>query len=274
MIIALRPKQWVKNVLLFTAPAAAGVLNQEIMNLVLGFTGFVCASSLGYLINDWIDRLNDFKHPQKKSRPFASGDLNVNHLFFLLALLSLAIGLVCYRLPISFSYAILSYVFVSVLYTVYIKNLPVTEIIWLSLGFLLRAIAGSMIIERNPTGWFLVVVFFGSIFIVVTKRIAEKRAGHLWKTRNVLDEYSLQFLNSVLVVAISITLMTYALWIFAVHGDSSIAQLSIISFTTSVLLYAYHAEFDNAEAPEDLVTKDPLIVICAAFTIVSVLIVF
>jgi decaprenyl-phosphate phosphoribosyltransferase len=274
VIKALRPKQWIKNLLVLAAPAAAGVLTQNISHLFLGLMGFICASSFGYLINDWVDRPSDAKHPRKKNRPFASQKIGLRHLIGLLALLTVLIVYACLLLPTHFTLVIAAYLAVTLSYSLYLKSLPVTEMVWLALGFLLRAIAGSAIIQKSPTGWFLVAVFFGAIYVVTAKRIAEIRSEHVGSTRSVLRQYSLPFLNVILTVSIAITLLTYALWVFAVHANSAIAQLTIVPFSLSVLLYAYHAETDDAEAPEDLLFKDPVLLLGIAFTVLPLLWVF
>jgi decaprenyl-phosphate phosphoribosyltransferase len=271
---ALRPKQWIKNALVFSAPAAAGALSTNLAHVLIGFFGFICASSLGYLINDWVDRTHDAEHPKKKSRPFASRVLGLPHLLTLLFILALGIAWSCWVLPINFIYSMLAYLTITASYSLYIKALPVTEMLWLALGFLIRAVAGSAIIKESPTGWFVVAVFFGSLYVVSAKRISEIRSHHGGGTRKVLGQYTLPFLNIVLTISIAVTLLTYALWVFAVHGSSSIAQMTIVPFTLSVLLYAYHAEGDNAESPEDLVLKDPVLLTSVAFTIIPLMIVF
>jgi len=271
---ALRPKQWVKNILVFAAPAAAGLLSPNFAHVAIGFVGFACASSFGYVINDWIDRENDSRHPKKQSRPFASKKLGLAELLFLLALLVSGIVVCCAFLPVKYSLCVLTYGFITISYSIYIKNIPVTELIWLALGFLIRAIAGSAIIEKSPTGWFVVAVFFGAIYVVTAKRIAELRSNHSGNTRQVLEAYALPYLNIVLTVSMGVTLLTYALWVFAVHSESALAQMTIIPFTLAVLLYAYHAETDKAEAPEDLILKDPSLIACAIFTAIPLLVVF
>ena len=274
LIRAIRPKQWIKNLLVLAAPVASGLFIEQLWKSVLGVIGFICASSIGYLLNDWMDRKSDVLHPLKRNRPFASGKLKLGHAIVVLIPLFAVTILICSALPKNYTYVILLYFVITFSYTLYIKNIPVTEIVWLAMGFLARAIAGSAIIEEAPTGWFVVAVFFGSIFIAVTKRIAELRSNHINSTRKVINSYSLSFLNVILTASVSITLLTYALWVFAVHGNSSLVQLTIIPFTLTVFLYAYHAETDKAEVPEELVMKDPVLLICAALTFAPLMIVF
>jgi decaprenyl-phosphate phosphoribosyltransferase len=273
-IKALRPKQWVKNLLVLAAPVASGLFIEEIQKSLLGVLGFIFASSIGYLVNDWMDRKRDALHPVKKDRPFASERLKLPHLLLMLTMLIAGTSWICLILPSNYTFMILLYLFITLSYTIYVKELAVTEIVWLALGFLVRAVAGSAIIEEAPTGWFVLSVFFGAIYIATTKRIAESRSNHAHNTRKVLSNYNLNFLNVILTVSISITLLTYALWVFAVHGDSSVVQLTIIPFTLIVLLYAYRAETGNAETPEELVMKDPILLLGALATFVPLVIVF
>ncbi len=265
--IALRPKQWIKNLLVFSAPVAAGVIQEEIVKVFLGFLAFCFASSLGYLTNDWRDRKLDRLHPQKKSRPFASRSLTKKDFLILISLCTVFVLFLSSPLPGSFSLVIFIYLVISLSYTFFIKNISVVELIWLSSGFLLRALSGSAIIGEPPTGWFVISIFFGSLFIVSTKRFAEKSADHKSETRRVLKTYSERFLGTSITTSLTITLITYSLWVFQVHNESIVAQFSIIPFSLLLLTYANFAEKSRGESPEDLFLGNLTLVLISFITV-------
>ncbi len=270
-IKATRPKQWVKNLLVAAAPIAAGEFNSKITSIFLGVISFTAASVFGYLLNDWRDREIDSNHPIKKHRPFAAKKLNFKNLIFLTFLCFLILFLTCLKLPIEFSIAILIYLVITISYTLIIKNQPVVEMIWLALGFLVRAIAGSAIIQEPPTGWFVVSVGFGALFIVSAKRLSELNNKHELQTRQVISQYNEKFLNLVLASSVSITLLTYSLWVFQVHPNSFLAQFTILPFTLSIFRYAWYCENGDAESPETLIYRDKVLIISSMTIVISLI---
>jgi decaprenyl-phosphate phosphoribosyltransferase len=272
MVKVLRPKQWIKNLLVAAAPIAAGQAGLQAKSIILGFIGFSAASSFGYLVNDWKDQEADKDHLIKKFRPFASGELNLNSLILLLLLCIFVMVATCLVLPNNFILLILVYLSITISYTLAIKSIPVFEMLWLSTGFLIRAVAGSAIIQEPPTGWFVVTVGFGSLFIVSAKRLAELKSNYTKATRKVLEDYNEPFLNTVLTASLTITLLTYSLWVFEIHPHSVLAQITILPFTLSVFLYAWHCETGDAESPENLLLSNKLIILSAFATAFPLLI--
>lgn len=272
MVRALRPKQWTKNLLVAAASIAAGQFNLEVKNVVVGLIGFCAASSFGYLLNDWKDRKSDYNHPKKKLRPFASGVLNFKSLIILLLVCIFVMILSCLVLPYKFTLTILAYLITAISYTFVIKSIPVLEMLWLSSGFLIRAIAGSAIIQKPPTGWFLVTIGFGALFIVSAKRLGELKNNYARVTRKVIDSYNESFLKTVLTTSLAITLLTYSLWVFEIHPNSVFAQFTIFSFSLSVFIYAWQCETSDAESPEILLLSNKMIVLSALATIFLILI--
>jgi decaprenyl-phosphate phosphoribosyltransferase len=271
MFKVLRPRQWIKNLLVGAAPIAAGQLNLQTNNLILGIIGFSAASSFGYLINDWKDRQLDILHPRKKFRAFASGELGFKNFNFLLFICFFVIAFVCASLPKNFTIAILIYLFITISYSLGIKSIPVLEMLWLSCGFLTRAIAGSIIIQQSPTGWFLVTIGFGALFIVAAKRISELNQRYADLTRKVIQKYNYTFLTLVLTAALTITLITYSLWIFETYPQSILAQFTILPFALTILLYAYSCEKGDAEFPENLIFSNKLTITSMFMTILPLL---
>ena len=270
-IKATRPKQWIKNLLVAAAPVAAGQFGSQITNISFGVIGFTAASIIGYLINDWRDIESDQNHPKKKYRPFASGKLKLPSLIIIFLISSIILILTCVILPKKFTFTILVYLLITTSYTLLIKTLPVLEMVWLASCFLIRAIAGSAIIQEAPTGWFVVTVGFGALFIVSAKRLAELKNNHSNLTRTVISQYNENFLDHVLTTSVSITLLTYSLWVFQVYPNSLLAQFTILPLTLSILLYSWHCENGDAESPETLIYEDKFIILSVLAVVIPLL---
>ena len=143
--------------------------------------------------------------------------------------------------------------------------------VWLASCFLIRAIAGSAIIQEAPTGWFVVTVGFGALFIVSAKRLAELKNNHSNLTRTVISQYNENFLDHVLTTSVSITLLTYSLWVFQVYPNSLLAQFTILPLTLSILLYSWHCENGDAESPETLIYEDKFIILSVLAVVIPLL---
>jgi decaprenyl-phosphate phosphoribosyltransferase len=274
LLAALRPGQWIKNFLVAAAPIAAGVIQKELISVVIGIFGFIFASSFGYLINDWVDRKSDKIHETKKSRPFASGVLGLKHLILMSIVCLVGIFFSCFYLNIKYAIVLGLYVFITISYSIFLKHQPVIEMFWLASGFLVRAIAGSVIIGYPPTGWFVLSVFFGSLLIVSAKRLAELQASYSSQTRKVLEVYSVEFLRLIVAVSLGTTLITYSLWVFQVHPNSLIAQISIIPFSLTLFTFSFQCEKGDAQSPEILLFTTRSLLIPALLSIFCLAVVF
>jgi decaprenyl-phosphate phosphoribosyltransferase len=173
----LRPRQWIKNLLIFGAPVAAKVSIRSYWVVLAGFLTFSLASSLGYVVNDWLDRKKDALHPIKKSRPFASKKLSGKDFAVYVFFLSFSVIALLIFLPEKFVWCVITYLMITVSYSLRFKNVPVIEIIWLATGFLIRAVAGGALLNLQVSSWFLLFSGFGAIYIVAAKRFAELKSG-------------------------------------------------------------------------------------------------
>ena len=274
MFLALRPKQWTKNLLIFAAPIAAREFTENFSLLILAFICFISSSSFGYLINDWMDKDKDAKHPDKKLRPFASGKLSRKHLSVLLLICLFGIAVPCLFLGSKFTIVSLSYVFVTFLYSIRIKSIPVIEMFWLSTGFLIRGVAGSVVISNNPTSWFLITIFFGALFLVSTKRLSEIVNVEPSAYRTVVNYYTKEYLSLVTAIAATTTIVTYAIWAIQEHPGSSIVLLSLFSFSAFIFSYLLKSKERLAQEPETLLFSDLPILLSFVTTIILLCLVF
>jgi decaprenyl-phosphate phosphoribosyltransferase len=265
-----RPRQWVKNLLVFVAPAAAGVLfHGSIIGHAAAAFGIFCLAASGtYYINDAIDAPSDRNHPSKRTRPVASGLVPVPMALTVGAvLLVAATGLAAALAGWHLALVMAIYALVNVAYSLGLKNEPVLDLAAVSAGFVLRAIAGGVATGVALSNWFLIVASFGSLLIVTGKRsgekqlLADRQADHT-AIRQTLASYSPSFLRSVRTFAAAVTVTAYCLWAFEraaqVHPgrDPVWFQVTIVPFTIAVL-HVMRILDDGAGAdPEELVLRD------------------
>jgi decaprenyl-phosphate phosphoribosyltransferase len=270
VLLATRPRQWVKNLLVFAAPGAAGVLFHlsVLGRCAAAFAVFVAASASAYLVNDILDEAADRIHPQKRLRPVAAGDLAAGAAWTVAAVL-LALALVGAGL---LGGAVLTgivgaYVAISLAYSLGLKRVPVIEMACVGSGFVLRAMAGGAAVHVPLSPWFLLVTSFGALFVVAGKRssehltLGEDRAGH----RAALGDYPPSFLRLVRGLSASVAVTTYCLWAFDryTHLDVRVRgghlvwfELSIIPFVLAILAVELAFEQGKGGAPEEFAFKN------------------
>lgn len=260
----LRPKQWIKNVLVFAAPVAAGLFDNRNTDLhALGAFGCFCAAaSATYLVNDAMDIESDRRHPVKKDRPIAAGIVPVGLAYALAAvLLVIAIG-GSFMLRRDFGFTILSYLVLTTVYSLWLKHVPILDIVAVAAGFVLRAIGGATATGLPISEWFFIVTSFGALFMVTGKRAGERAdlGDDAAAIRPALAAYTPQYLNYLKAVFSGGTVITYCLWAFASAQESSsgsvLFQLSIVPFAIAILRYALLLEQGKGAEPENLVLSD------------------
>jgi decaprenyl-phosphate phosphoribosyltransferase len=263
LVRAVRPRQWVKNVLVLAAPLAAGkivdpdVLGPTAVALVL----FCLASAAVYLVNDSIDVEEDRRHPRKRFRPIAAG-IVPRPLAIGLAAVLFAVALVAGAMLTRPALAgvLASYVVIQLAYCVLLKNQPVIDLAVVASGFLLRGIAGGVAAGLLLSQWFLLVAAFGSLFMVAGKRYSELVVvGDAAETRKTLQEYSASYLRFVWSLSAGVACTAYSLWAFEmVESQPGVpwATISIAPFVLGILRYAVDVDKGTAGAPEEIVLRD------------------
>lgn len=260
-----RPKQWLKNVLVFAAPGAAGVLDEP-KNLglaLLGFAAMCLAASGTYFWNDVLDVEADRAHPTKCRRPIAAGEVSVNAgrlVGSILPLAALGVAALTGRWQTVALVAV--YIAVTMTYSAIWKHIAVIDLIAISSGFVLRAAIGAVAVDVPMSSWFVLVTTFGALFIVTGKRFAEVRElGHeAHAIRTTLGEYSEAYLRFVLGVTCAGALVSYCMWAFErrdfTGADFPWYELSIVPVMTAFLRYALMLDQGHGAAPEEVFVGD------------------
>ncbi len=270
-----RPKQWTKNVLVFAAPAAAGVLDDgpALWRAVVVFVAFCLVSSGTYYWNDILDHASDRNHPVKRFRPVASGELPLG-VARVVGTLLLVGGLALSLVPRAPTVLVLAiYAVVTSLYSAALKHVAVVDLVAVASGFVLRAIAGAVATDQPMSTWFLLPTSFASLFIVTGKRYAELReVGEGAQTRRTLDDYSLGYLRIVLSVSCGAALVTYCLWAFTTKELTGTTwpfyELSIVPMATALLRYTLILEQGHGAAPEEIFAADRTLQVLGAVWVV------
>ena len=271
LLIALRPKQWLKNLLVFAAPLAAGSIFQpEVLLPSIGaFIVFCLASSATYLINDIRDIEADRAHPTKQHRPIAADRLSVRVAVVTSVVLVIIALVLAWWISLPLLGVTVAYVVFTLAYSLTLKHEPVIELALLALGFLLRAVAGAAAADLPVSQWFLIVAAFGSLFMATGKRFSElerhTRDGEV-PARRSLAGYSPGFLRFVLATSAAVTITAYCLWAFEVGQAPSTlpwAQWSVLPFVLAVLRYGAAIDRGEAEAPEDAALHDRVLLVLA-----------
>jgi decaprenyl-phosphate phosphoribosyltransferase len=260
---AMRPRQWVKNVLVLAAPLAAGQLldSTVLAKAALAFVAFCLVSACVYLINDVRDVEEDRMHPRKRLRPIAAGEISPAAALVLAAVTGAAGFTIGFLTSVNLGITLAVYLVLQVIYSVFLKHLPVVDLAMVASGFLLRAIAGGVATDIPLSQWFLLVASFGSLFMVAGKRYSElKDIGADAGTRRSLGRYSQSYLRFVWMLAAAMVLISYSLWAFENRSDPALGipwtALSIAPFTLGLLQYALEVDAGAAGEPEDVVLHD------------------
>jgi len=293
MVLVARPVHWVKNISVFAALIFSGTLFVPfyLKESAFAFVAFCLASSSAYIFNDIIDRNKDKLHPFKKNRPIASGRLPIDiALSESLALASLAV-VFSFRLDDIFTLIIVFYLVLQVLYSLWLKNLAVIDILVIATGFILRVYGGAFAINAHLSVWFLLCVISVSLFLASGKRKAELNIteGKEAKTRSSLSNYQRELLNSYVTMFGNAAWMSWSLfsffespkasmplWVFLAEISKTITVNKLLMTTIPVVIFGimrYQSLIfaGKTERPEKLILTDTALVFAVLIWTVMVI---
>jgi 4-hydroxybenzoate polyprenyltransferase len=215
VLISLRPRQWVKNLLVFAGLVFAQQLfSPAVWRALAAFAVFCALSGAIYLLNDVADRERDRLHPQKRLRPIASGALPAGRAVAIAALLLAASLGAAWLIGAAFALAALAYVVLLVSYSAWLKHVVIADVLAVALGFVLRAVAGALAIGVAISGWLIICTLQIALFLALGKRrheyisLGETAARH----RPILAEYSAGLLDQMIAVVTASAITAYALY--------------------------------------------------------------
>jgi decaprenyl-phosphate phosphoribosyltransferase len=255
-------------VLVIAAPGAAGLLGDgtALFRTAIAFVCFCLAASGTYFLNDAVDVEADRRHPAKRTRPIASGEVPIRSAVTGGVLLISAAIALSFAARWQLSLVVGGYLVQTVLYSVWLKHEAVVELACVASGFVLRTIAGGVAVGVTISPWFLIVAGSASLFMVAGKRYAEivELGDHAGAHRLTLAMYSREYLSFVRAVSSSVTILAYCLWAFeksSAVGNQVWFELAIVPFVLGILRYALLLEQGRGGAPEDLVLADRVLLV-------------
>ncbi|MBI2704078.1 MAG: decaprenyl-phosphate phosphoribosyltransferase [Actinobacteria bacterium] len=277
VIRTMRPHQWVKNVLVFAAPIAAGITEiDKLSRAVLAFVCFCLAASATYLLNDVRDVESDRRHPIKHKRPVAAGVVPVKVAVGVAIVLLAASLALASLVNVGLLLTMIAYLALQAGYVYWLKFQPVLDVVAVASGYVLRTIAGAAAAQVPISPWFFVVTSFGALLMVAGKR--EGEASELDDDaagiRSTLGVYTPTYLTYLRSVSSGVVLVAYFLWAFEsanmppatlaglapgkpVSDVSSVLfRISIVPFVIAILRYALLLDQGEGSEPERLVMRD------------------
>jgi len=264
LIKTMRPRQWMKNGVLFAALVFDKKLFYpvELGRTILGLIIFCLLSGVVYIINDLADLEADRQHPQKRNRPLASGALSER--FARMAALGILVILapISYLLSPAFFLVALAYLVINLAYSSWIKHIPLLDVFSIAAGFVLRVGAGVVLIHvERFSPWLYIVMTLGALYIGFGKRRAELAtlAENAGSTRRVLDGYTIPLLDQFITIVSATTIIAYSLYTFSAPNlpENHTMMLTIPFVLYGVFRYLYLIQTTaQTGTPEDVVLSD------------------
>ena len=265
----LRPYQWTKNLIIF----AALLFSKNILDLnyvILNFWGFLIFCMLSgsvYLFNDVMDRKQDRLHPKKKNRAVASG--KVKPVEALVAAFVIAAGTVtmAFHLRFEFGLSAVFYFLLIVFYSISFKKLVILDVLTLAIGFVVRAVAGGLLIQVEISDWLLIVTIFLALFLGFSKRRGElvnlSKAAR--DTRPILQSYTIPLLDQLITISTASTLMAYTLYTLAPQtirkfGDRLWITIPVVVYIVFRYFFLVYARGQGSDPSRTLLRDMPLLV--------------
>ena len=283
LIKTMRPRQWTKNGFIFFALIFDKqlFLLDPFLRTLAGFFLFCLISSAVYLFNDIADVEADRNHPEKKFRPIASGQLPVNVAWaaaLLLTVIAIPLG---YLLSPSFTLILMTYLVLNLLYSRWLKHVPILDVLIIAFGFVLRVAAGVALIYpvERFSPWLYMITLLFSLYIGLGKRRAEINllSQGAVAHRKVLEGYTLPLLDQYITIVSGMTIIAYSLYTFsAVNLPENHTMMLTIPFVIyGIFRYLQLIQFGHAAgSPDEVALKDRPLQITVVLWVLAVIAVF
>jgi decaprenyl-phosphate phosphoribosyltransferase len=287
-ITLIRPKQWVKN-LFVAAPLIFGMKlfeAQYVTKIAFGMVYFCIIASMIYVINDLCDIKTDQLHPKNKNRPLASGRVRPLAAYFLLLIMGLlavtlaALTLASGYIAPTFYYIVAIYLLINLSYSTYLKHVPLLEMYLVASGYVLRVIAGCVLLAVEPSQWIIIVTGIISILITAGKRRSElMTCSTETGLRKSIAGYNIAFIDSMISIFGTATIITYMLYtispaIMQIHHSNHLIYTSLfVTYGVTRYILLIKVKKDT-HSPTDLVTSDPGIALSVILWVCSLIYIF
>lgn len=274
----IRMNHWIKNILVFLPLFFSGNIFKKSLLIIsiIAFFTFSFTSSIVYIINDLCDLEKDRWHAIKKNRPLASGRVNKKQAYFimfmLLVLVSAGITYLYLKTKVLSVIIIpITYIFINILYSRFLKNIAIIDILLLVSGFVLRILFGGVVVDIALSKYLYLMIIFGSYYLSFGKRRSEIKKNET-KSRNVLAKYNESFLEKNMYVAYALSVVAYTLWCVDPVVTSNLGHdymfLTIPILMTILQLYSLNIEKDSYGDPVDIILSDKILLVIGLLYII------
>ena len=260
----LRPQQYIKNLFVLAPVFFSGMLTdfELLQQSILTFILFSLTASAVYILNDIRDIDEDKAHPKKLNRPIANGSVSVPFAWKMLCFL-IVISLVgSYLISIQLAYILLIYLILNISYSFGLKHYPILDISMISVGFVLRILAGSIVIEESPSMWIILMTFLLALFIALAKRRDDVLlASSGFKIRKNIEGYNLEFVNAAMIVMASVVIVAYIFYTISQPINTGLAgnylYMTVFFVIIGIIRYLQIIFVENnSGSPTEIVLKD------------------
>lgn len=261
IIKELRPQQWVKNgfVLLPLFFSGQAIVAHSFFRALIAFAVFSAAASALYLWNDILDREEDKKHPAKRLRPIANGDLAVSIGSLVAVILSIFALVMSYYFGAQFLLVVTSYMLLTMIYSLWLKRVIIFDTMLIMSGFILRVIGGGLAILVPISEWLFVTVAFLALFLAVMKRYSEYISLAFENQRAVMGSYSPEILQQMISVGIVGTILSYSLYTFSLP-DQTLTRWTVLIAMFAMFRYLITAMREGGDGqPERVIFTDKIL---------------
>ena len=264
LIKTMRPHQWIKNILVYV-PLVFDRKLTHIPSLIQTTTGFILfclVASVVYIINDIADLEADRNHPKKRNRPLASGDLPISVAVVTAIVILVIVFPLAYWLAPSFALVLVCYFILNLLYSKWLKHIPIIDVFVLASFYVLRVIAGLTLIDvERFSPWLYMVTSLLALYIGLGKRRAELALleGNANQHRRVLEGYTIPLLDQYIIIVSAMTIIAYSLYTFSAPNlpDNHAMMLTIPFAIYGVFRYLYLIQIKKrGGAPEEILLSD------------------
>ncbi|HWP65413.1 MAG TPA: UbiA prenyltransferase family protein [Candidatus Limnocylindria bacterium] len=274
----LRPQQWTKNLACMAGVVFGGRLGEPaavLLDVAVTVT-FVLAAAAVYVVNDLLDVASDRQHPVKCLRPLAAGEVSMPTAAALAAGLAVAASAAAVALGVGAAACMAVYVALNVLYSLGLKHVAVLDVCCIAMGYVLRVLAGVVVLGDVPTGWILLCTFFLALFLAFTKRRAEltdpARSGS--EQRPVLDAYDRATLDSLVDSSATMAVMSYALFTATSGKNPSLIVTVPIVYYAVMHYRRLVLRSDLAQEPDRLLLQDRTLQACIVLWLAAFVAIF
>lgn len=284
VLLSMRPEQWIKNLFVFTAL----LFSKNLLNLskdieaLAGFIIFCVMTGCTYLINDLVDLERDKLHPIKSQRPIASGNLSKTTAIKIVIFVCCAGLFFAFYMDFFFGIIALSYLFLNIGYSLYLKSVVIIDVVTIAAGFVLRVLGGAVIISVIASQWLILCTILLALFLGFSKRrhelilLEDSASSH----RRVLEHYSPYFLDQMISVVTASTVICYALYTMSRDTVEKLGTSKLIYTIPFVLygifryLYLVHKKEEGGSPTEILFTDKPMIINVSLWVITVVVFIY